>query len=255
MVVIAVLCGGVVGGAAGTFAAINIARDGHTAPTAGALGVSENSGLVPRLIARTNPSVVEIDTWFLGHRAVGTGVILTNDGLILTNFHVVSPARRIGVRFVPGQTPLSAVLVSAAPRADLAVIRVTTDGGLTPARLGDSDSLEVGQTVVAVGTSEGLHDSASLGIISALNRPVSVPEASTGLAPSGGVVTYDAIQTDAALNPGNSGGPLFDLDGRVIGINSAIYTPPDRAPVTGIGFAIPINTAKQIIHNLSTEGG
>jgi len=166
----------------------------------------------------------------------GSGVIVSADGYILTNNHVVAEAERITVTFHDGRA-LPGKLVGRDPQSDIAVIRVEAKD-LTPARIGDSSKLEVGEWVLAVGNPFQLKSTVTAGIVSAVGR------SNIGLADY-----EDFIQTDAAINPGNSGGPLFNMEGKVIGINTAIV-----AQGQGIGFAIPINMAKSILADLKTKG-
>ncbi|MET9023356.1 trypsin-like peptidase domain-containing protein, partial [Actinopolymorpha sp. NPDC004070] len=207
---------------------------------------------VPVIVASAMPSVVEVHVKSIGGSSTGSGTVLTRSGLILTNYHVVAThdlgATQIDVK-VGGQHPASqqASIISADPAADLAVIQVTKEGGFKPASLGDSSTVVPGTQVIAIGSPEGLQGSVTTGVVSALDRPVQVEGTRTG---QDKPLTYAAIQTDAALNPGNSGGPLLDLDGRVIGINSSVYTPTSGPPVSGIGFAIPINDAEKILAHL-----
>ena len=172
-------------------------------------------------------------------RGLGSGVVLDADGHILTNNHVVAHAEEIRVRF-PDEREQVATVVGLDPKSDIAVIKVEGDG-LTPATMGDSSQLHVGQWVLAVGSPFGLEQTVSAGIVSAVGRG------------SMGIVDYaDFIQTDAAINPGNSGGPLIDLEGRVVGINTAIATQTGGS--AGIGFAIPANMAEEIAEQLIENG-
>jgi putative serine protease PepD len=180
----------------------------------------------------------------------GSGVILSEDGEILTNAHVVDVAEQGGEMTVDFQdgTSASAELVGTDPVTDLAVIRAQDVSGLTPADIGDSDALGVGEAVVAIGSPFGLTATVTSGIVSALDRPVSVGRSGTD------PTTYPAIQTDAAINPGNSGGPLVNLAGQVVGINSSIRSSSGslggEAGSIGLGFAIPISKVLPIIDQL-----
>ncbi len=172
-------------------------------------------------------------------RGQGSGVILDQEGTIATNYHVVAGATRLQVTLQDGRQ-LSARVAGTDPDTDLAILRVD-ETGLPAAQLGDSDALEPGDWVMAVGNPFGLDHTVTVGVVSAKER--------SGV----GVATYeDFIQTDAAINPGNSGGPLVDLDGRVIGINTAIRTSDGGS--NGIGFAIPSSTLKGVLPDLLAEG-
>lgn len=172
----------------------------------------------------------------------GTGFIIHPDGYALTNNHVVENATKIQVRVGNSKELVSAVVVGADPRTDVALIKL--DGGRKdwPALpLGDSEALQVGDFVIAVGNPFGLSQSVSMGIVSAKSR--------RDIAPSGRRGLYDFIQTDASINPGNSGGPLVNLAGEVVGINAAV-----NAAGQGLGFAIPINMAKRLVPELKDKG-
>jgi putative serine protease PepD len=174
---------------------------------------------------------------------------LTSDGLILTNNHVVSlsaDSSRLVVSFNDGTTA-PAEIVGRDPLTDIAVIQAEDVSGLTPARLGRSSDLSVGEQVVAIGSPFGLESTVTSGIVSALGRPVSAGSSQTDS------TTFPAIQTDAAINPGNSGGPLVNPAGEVVGINSAIRTTGStsgEAGSIGLGFAIPIDEARPIVQQL-----
>ena len=168
----------------------------------------------------------------------GSGIVITPDGYILTNNHVILGARAIEVLFADGSTA-PADVVGGDPDTDIALVRAHT-ARLAPVQLGDSDALRVGQLVVAMGNPFGLQASVTTGVVSALRRTL---RATTGR------LIEDIIQTDAALNPGNSGGALLDSRGRVIGVNTAII-----AGANATGFAVPINTAKRVIPDLMREG-
>ena len=180
----------------------------------------------------------------------GSGVIISIDGYVITNSHVVENARRVTCTLISRQE-VEATIVGHDPLSDLAVIKLDPNsvaGPLIPARLGDSDKIEVGEIVMAMGSPLGLARSVSLGVISSLNRYIPEGQLPTG-EPTGRYNTW--IQTDAAINPGNSGGPLVNLRGEVIGINARAI------PLIGenLGFAIPINLAKEVIRQLIGGGG
>jgi S1-C subfamily serine protease len=168
---------------------------------------------------------------------VGSGIVVTSSGLILTNNHVVEGAQKLTVTTSDGQD-LSATVVTTDTVHDIAVIRAT-GGTLVPATLGDSSALEVGQTVLAIGSPLGeFTETVTKGIVSALDRAITVGDQQTGRSEN----LSGLVQTDAAINPGNSGGPLIDEHGAVVGMNTAV-----SASAEGIGFAIPINSAKTLI--------
>jgi S1-C subfamily serine protease len=176
-------------------------------------------------------------------RGVGSGIIVSSTGLILTNYHVVEGAQKLTVQTADDQQ-LDATVVTTDEAHDLAVIRAS-GGTLTPMALGDSDKIEVGQTVLAIGSPLGeFTETVTRGIVSALDRSITVGDEVTGATKR----LSGLIQTDAAINPGNSGGPLIDERGQVVGINSAV----SRA-AEGIGFAIPINAAKALVDEAASS--
>ncbi|HUS11899.1 MAG TPA: trypsin-like peptidase domain-containing protein [Pyrinomonadaceae bacterium] len=174
----------------------------------------------------------------------GSGSVIDQDGNILTNYHVIEGATKLAVSF-GGQKNYAAQLVGGDPDTDLAVIRLIEKPRepLTIIALGDSDKLEVGQKVLAIGNPFGLDRTLTTGVISGLQRPI---RARNGRPIEG------AIQTDASINPGNSGGPLLDSHGRMIGINSQILSPSGGS--AGVGFAVPVNIAKRIVPQLVRSG-
>jgi putative serine protease PepD len=210
-------------------------------------------GSVEDVAARVLPSVVKIDVAGPQGQGSGSGIILTSDGSILTNNHVVELAGDSGairVSFNDG-TSAKAEILGTDPLTDTAVIKAEGVSDLTPATVGKSANLDVGQGVVAVGSPFGLDATVTSGIVSALDRPVNV-----GSDAAGNSTTYPAIQTDAAINPGNSGGPLVDMTGAVVGINSSIrtaasQTPGSEAGSIGLGFAIPIDEVMPIVDQMS----
>ncbi|HZS71420.1 MAG TPA: trypsin-like peptidase domain-containing protein [Candidatus Acidoferrum sp.] len=173
----------------------------------------------------------------------GSGFVIDPRGYILTNFHVVQEAQSIEV-VLGDQSRYAAKFVGADQRNDVALLKVDPKGKhLASLPLGDSSTLQVGQKVLAIGNPFGFQSTLTTGVVSALGRTVQTSQTT---------FIDEAIQTDAAINRGNSGGPLINSHGDVIGINSAIYTP--SGTTAGIGFAIPINTAKAIAHDLMTDG-
>lgn len=195
----------------------------------------------PELVELLTPSVVQIAVGLPQGQAVGTGVILDESGLILTNWHVVEGALAITVAFEDG-TITEGELFRRDPLLDLAIIKVSDQNNLRPAIFGDSEALRIGEDVVAIGHALGLRGgpTVSKGVVSALDRTI-VGEA-------GGDLT-GLVQTDAAINEGNSGGPLVNMFGEVVGINTAKINIGDR-----IGFAININDAKAAAYSLIAQG-
>ena len=175
-------------------------------------------------------------------QGTGSGIVLDRDGHILTNNHVVSDSRRVEVTLADG-TKLAATVVGSDPQSDLAIIKVqTVPERLQPAALGDSNSLRVGQMAVAIGNPFGLERSLTVGVVSAVGR----------VRPSGAGRRSipNMVQTDAAINPGNSGGPLLNTLGEVIGINTQIQTSAGVRGNMGVGFAVPVNTARRVLPDL-----
>jgi S1-C subfamily serine protease len=188
------------------------------------------------ILRKAKPGALQGDPRLQG--GAGSGFVITPDGYVLTNNHVIQGTGAIEVLFADGSTA-PAEPVGGDADTDTALVRVH-GGQVTPAELGDSDSLRVGQLVVAMGNPFGLQATVTTGVVSALRRTL---RATTGR------LIEDIIQTDAALNPGNSGGALLDSKGRVIGVNTAII-----AGANATGFAVPINTAKRVIPDLMREG-
>ncbi len=224
-----------------------------------------------------SPAIVEISATSSSGEATGSGVVITGDGEIVTNNHVISGASKIEVALSTGKT-YTADVVGTDPDKDLALIKLQGASGLKTASLGDSSSVKVGDQVVAIGSPEGLTGTVTSGIVSALDRDVTVAKddqqeqqqqqggqnwpfefggqqfnGETGSSKT----TYKALQTDASLNPGNSGGALINMNGEIIGINSAMYSPSSSsasgssaAGSVGLGFAIPVNTLKADLDTL-----
>ena len=220
-------------------------------PAAAVTGEAPNWATVAETVS---PSTVAIQVATGGGTSQGTGVVLDEDGSILTNNHVIADGRQIRVTTSDG-LGYAASVVGTDPTTDLAVIRLDSPPeGLQPATFADSSTVQVGQPVMALGTPLGLENTVTTGIISAVDRPVTAGGEEGGDAEA----TYtSALQTDAAINPGNSGGPLVDAAGQVIGINTAIAGIPDadgQAGSIGLGFAIPASTATMIADQLREDG-
>ncbi|MBC2904060.1 S1C family serine protease [Streptomyces cupreus] len=233
---------------------------------------SSKKGDIAAIAEAVSPSIVEISATSNSGESTGSGVIITSDGEIITNNHVISGASSIKVTTSDGKE-YTAQVVGTDSSKDLALIKLEDASGLKAASLGDSDGVQVGDTVIAIGSPEGLTGTVTSGIVSALDRDVTVStdEGQQQQQQGGGgwpfefggqefngdtgssTTTYKALQTDASLNPGNSGGALIDMNGNIIGINSAMYssasTSSDAGSV-GLGFAIPINTVKSDLAQL-----
>ncbi|WP_299539595.1 S1C family serine protease [uncultured Streptomyces sp.] len=260
---------------------------------------ASSKGTVAGVAAAVSPAIVEIGATSTAGESTGSGVVITSDGEIVTNNHVVSGASEIKVTLSTGKT-YTADVVGTDPDKDLALIKLRNASGLKTAALGDSSSVAVGDEVVAIGSPEGLTGTVTSGIVSALDRDVTVAkdDSSSGSDGSGSsgsdqwsqsqsqggsggeqwpfefggrqfngdtgtsTTTYKALQTDASLNPGNSGGALINMDGEIIGINSAMYSPTSSSSTSGssagsvgLGFAIPIDTVKADLSTLRAGDG
>lgn len=209
-------------------------------------------GTVESVAEKVLPSVVKIDVVSAQGSGSGSGIVLSSDGQILTNNHVIASVAEGGgtltVAFNDG-TSTTARVLGTDPLTDTALIQAEDVSGLTPAGIGTSGDLRVGQAVVAIGSPFGLESTVTSGIVSALDRPVDVGSDATNS------TTYPAIQTDAAINPGNSGGPLTDMAGNVVGINSSIRTTGTAAGQAsgsiGLGFAIPMDEVLPIVEQMA----
>ena len=232
-----------------------VSTTGTTTPTTPAATSNDSTGqtslsstcLAPSdIYQHLRPSVVEITSTANGRfgqsEGSGSGVIIDPKGLILTNYHVVSGADTIEVTLADGST-LPATTVGNDPANDLAVIRITPpDSGLTAAPLGDSDKVKVGDAAFAIGNPFGLEATFTEGVISAVGRTYSPGTGTRDL--------RNMIQTDAAVNPGNSGGPLLDCHGEVVGVNTLLENPTGQSVNVGIAFAVSINTAKNSLNDM-----
>jgi len=248
---VAAAVGGGIGVGSGYLLASN---SGSNAPNlisqpASGNAVSASPGSVQYAAQVATKSTVDIQVTGGQEADEGTGIVLTEDGYILTNNHVISSAANGGQIQItlPGGQRAGAKIIGTAPSYDLAVIKVDASG-LTAAQLGQSGGVQVGQPVAAIGSPYGLADTVTSGIVSALNRTVTVQ------ADNGQVVVYTGLQTDAPINPGNSGGPLVNMDGQVIGVNSSISTgnqsSAGQGGSIGLGFSIPIDTARRVANDL-----
>jgi S1-C subfamily serine protease len=226
-----------------------VPADFPEAKTAGLVGDEVTN---VKVYSQAGPAVANILTRTLEYdvfmdpvpvEGAGSGFVIDPRGYILTNFHVVQGAQAISVT-MGDRTHYDAKFIGADERNDIALVKVDPKGRKLPSlTMGDSDALQVGQRVLAIGNPFGFQSTLTTGVVSALGRTVQTSQSTS---------IDSAIQTDAAINQGNSGGPLLNSHGDVIGINSAIYTP--SGTTAGIGFAIPINTAKQIAQDLISEG-
>ncbi|MFI6639673.1 S1C family serine protease [Streptomyces sp. NPDC050504] len=241
-----------------------------------------SSNTVTGVAQAVSPSIVEINAATASGASTGSGVIITADGEIVTNNHVIAGADTVKVRTSDGRT-YTADVVGTDPDKDLALIKLRGATGLKAAELGSSSGVKVGDQVVAIGSPEGLTGTVTSGIVSALDRDVTVkkddgqgqeqqdqrragdgwPFEFGGQRFNGETgdskTTYKAIQTDASLNPGNSGGALINMAGEIIGINSAMYSPSSASGSTagsvGLGFAIPVDTVKADLAGLRGGSG
>jgi S1-C subfamily serine protease len=222
-----------------------------SSPAATATPAATSSAAAPTDVSdiyrRVSPGVVYIASTTDQGRASGSGWVYSSDGTIVTNDHVVEGARNVSVRFTENGDPIDAEVVGTDPSTDIAVLKIDpskVEGGVRPLQLADSKRIEPGQPAIAIGSPFGLQGTVTSGIVSALGREIQAPN---------GFTISGVIQTDAAINPGNSGGPLLDEQGRVIGINSQIATNGANAN-SGVGFAVPIDTVKQVVPQLKADG-
>ncbi|MBK3544910.1 S1C family serine protease [Streptomyces sp. MBT60] len=290
------IAAGVIGGGTATLVGQLNGQDSAATGSGGAVNgttVSQSSkGTVAGVAEAVSPAIVEIGAASSAGKSTGSGVVITEDGEIVTNNHVISGAQQIQVTLSTGKT-YTADVVGTDPDKDLALIKLQGASGLKTATLGDSSKVKVGEEVVAIGSPEGLTGTVTSGIVSALDRDVTVAKDDSGSSGQGQgqgqgqgrqgggqewpfefggqqfngdtgeeTTTYKALQTDASLNPGNSGGALINMDGEIIGINSAMYAPSSSAGGSGssagsvgLGFAIPVNTLKADLDTLRAGNG
>ncbi|MEU9189626.1 trypsin-like peptidase domain-containing protein [Streptomyces sp. NPDC048484] len=282
---VAIAAAAVGGGTAYAFQELtgnDTAASSSTSTSTGVVATSKK-GTVAGVAEAVSPSIVEISATSNAGSSTGSGVVITTGGEIITNNHVISGASQIKVQLSNGKS-YTATTVGTDSKKDLALIKLEdAPSGLTPATLGDSDAVKVGDEVVAIGSPEGLTGTVTSGIVSALDRDVTVStdesqgqqQQQQGGGGSGqwpfefggqefngdtgsSKTTYKALQTDASLNPGNSGGALIDMNGNIVGINSAMYSAADASSSTagsvGLGFAIPVNTVKADLDSLRSGG-
>ena len=283
------LVSALVGGVAGGVISADRGNSGADYSTSAVItSDSKTTSNTAAIAAAVSPSTVQITVDSGNSEDIGTGIILTSTGQILTNYHVISAAAAdssatIKITFSDGKTS-SASIVGTDAGLDVAVIKATGVSGLKPASLGSSGSIAIGDSVVAIGNPDGLTGTVTSGIVSALNRKVTVDVSESTVQQNGGygfpswqgeqggsgqnggsgsssgtqTATYSAIQTDASLNPGNSGGPLLNSAGQVIGINASMYSSSDsessgsQAGSVGLGFAIPIDAVKAVLPQLQS---
>ncbi|MFE3901154.1 S1C family serine protease [Streptomyces sp. NPDC059153] len=276
LLVAVAIAAGVVGGGTATVIGRLTGNDTNSTGSGVVPGttVSQSSkGTVAGVAQAVSPMIVEINATSTAGESTGSGVVITSDGEVVTNNHVISGASSIKVTLSTGRT-YNAKVVGTDADKDLALIKLQGASGLKTATLGDSSAVAVGDQVVAIGSPEGLTGTVTSGIISALDRDVTVAKDNSGSQgqgrqgggeqwpfefggrqfngdPGNSTTTYKAIQTDASLNPGNSGGALINMNGEIIGINSAMYSASSSdgsgsagAGSVGLGFAIPVNTLK-----------
>ncbi|MEU9385162.1 trypsin-like peptidase domain-containing protein, partial [Streptomyces sp. NPDC048279] len=275
---VAIVAAAVGGGTAYAFQELTGKNDTVSSSTSTNVVPSSKKGDVATIAAAVSPSVVEITATLSNGTSTGSGVVISSNGEIVTNNHVISGAQSIKATTSTGKS-YTAEVVGTDSAKDLALVKLQGASGLKTAALGDSDGVQVGDTVVAIGSPEGLSGTVTSGIVSALDRDVTVAtdEGQDQQSQGGGdgqwpfsfggrqfngdtgssTTTYKAIQTDASLNPGNSGGALIDAGGNIIGINSAMYSASSDSSSSssdegsvGLGFAIPINTVKSDLAKL-----
>ena len=250
------LVAALVGGLAGHFAAPSTStNDGLTikvSNTAPGAAILPNGVSIPKLVQRVLPSIVSIDVKGSGEEDQGTGMIISKRGLVVTNNHVIAAAVQSGTITVTrsgSTTSLPATLIGTNPIDDVALIRINNASNLPTVTFGDSNALETGDAVVAIGNALGLAagtPTVTQGIVSALGRTVTAGTSSSS------ETLENMIQTDAAINPGNSGGPLLDSSGDVIGMNTAVAgTLSDGENSQNIGFAIPVATIESLLKSLA----
>ena len=205
--------------------------------------ISSSDASPSNIYANSKDAVTFIVSDLAEGQATGTGFVVTKDGYIVTNDHVVDGATSVKVMLGTSKQQHDATVVGVDPSRDLALLKIDAGNDLKTLSLGDSSKIGVGDNTYAIGNPFGLDSTLTTGIVSALNRDIQAPD---------GATISGAIQTDAAINPGNSGGPLLDSAGQVIGVNSQIATGGNGNGNVGIGFAIPSNTVKDFVAQAKT---
>jgi S1-C subfamily serine protease len=248
----ALLAAGVIGGAIAVGVDQSVGNDGAaTVIREVEVGTAESTVFrnttgrtISDIYATSRRGVVQVLATTVVSENLGSGFVIDKSGHVVTNFHVVENASRVEVSF-SGNDEMPATIVGTDPSTDIAVLRIkgAQNRSLTPLELGSSAGVEVGDAVVAIGNPFGLERTVTAGIVSALQRQITAPN---------GFAIDEVIQTDAAINHGNSGGPLLNADGRVIGVNAQIET--ESGGNVGIGFAIPIDTVKEVVSQLLEHG-
>jgi putative serine protease PepD len=268
-----VIAAAAIGGVAGSyFGGHNSTTSAATVSTITGSNSSKTSTTIGAVANAVLPSVVQVNESTQSVSGTGSGMVISSNGLIVTNNHViadfVADGGQLTVTTYDGKT-YNATVVGYIAADDVAVIQAQGVTGWTPVTFADSTQVQVGDETIAIGSPDQLQNTVTSGIVSALNRKVSITESTNG---GGGfpgfgwqglgsstTVTYSAIQTDASINPGNSGGPLLNTSGHVIGMNSAIYSSSSgnssNAGSVGLGFAIPSNTVTADIKKIEAGGG
>lgn len=260
-----------VGGVAGAYFGSHTAGSASVVTSITGANASTATTNVGKVAAAVLPSVVQVNETTQSASGVGSGMVISSDGKIVTNDHVIADyvanGGQLSVTLYNGKT-YNAKVIGYIAADDIAVIQAEGVSGLTPVTFADSSKVQVGDETVAIGSPDQLQNTVTSGIVSALNRKVSITESTDngGGFPGFGwrgfgsttTVTYNAIQTDASINPGNSGGPLLNSSGQVIGMNSAIYSSSGASSSSGsvgLGFAIPANTVTADITKIESGGG
>jgi S1-C subfamily serine protease len=237
----------------GTTTVVRETDGGADLVSAAQFQADENAGTVGEIYREAGPGVVQITSEVVAEslfgqqlrEGLGSGFVIDKQGHIVTNYHVVQNAQEVYVNF-SSDDRLRAEVVGTDPSTDLALLKIDADQrALTPLRLGNSEAVQVGDEVVAIGNPFGFTRTVTAGIVSALHRQIASPS---------GFAIDKVIQTDAAINQGNSGGPLFNAEGEVIGVNTQIATGGTTEGNVGIGFAVPVNTVKEIVSELMADG-